>query len=284
MSFMKLPAGVCAVLLAGCAHFPAPDAQPQTIPLAQYVEQLRKVDVTVNGQSRDFLFDTGGGYTVVSPQISEAVDCKPSGMLTGFRMSGERVDFQKCGIIELRIDDRPIRVQAGLFDINSLIPDSLPPLHGVLTLQTFADNILTIDLANNVLVVETDESFRERIRAMQPLDVSFYNEVEGRGMDVYLKADANGKQVYMLLDSGNLGSIALRPEAWHEVSDSEPPAAGEHREVALRFGDAGTRNLAVAVRALIHEGTLNVDFVESGVFTFDFPNRRAWVRWHVQDQ
>lgn len=272
----------CVALFAGCAHVanPSMQAKAQLIPLAQYVEQLRKIEVVIGGKPHDFLFDTGGGYTLISPEVQEALGCAPSGKLTGFRVRGERLDFQKCGEIEIRIGERTFNVQAGLFDINALLPDALPDLYGVLSMQTFAAHAITLDLAGNRLVVETPATLERRIAGMQPLDASFYNELEGRGMDVYLKVDAAGKKVYMLLDSGGLGGNMLTAEAFREITGKAATAGQPAQDIALRFGAAGSRTLPVAVRSIIREGLLGVDFVESAVFTFDFPNRRAWVTWN----
>lgn len=280
--------GLAALLLfmaglTGCAQTTrqAPSVEADFISLAPYVARLRKVEVFIDGKPHDFLFDTGGGYTLVSPEVQAASGCEPSGKLTGFRMSGERLDFQKCGGVEFRVGETTFNVEAGLFDINSLLPDTLPPLYGVLSMHTFADGILTLDLANNRMMIETPASLRVRTQTMQRLDARFYNELEGRGMDVYLEVAAkDGKHVLMLLDSGNLGLNVLTAPAWQEISDSAVPAEGKTNELALDFGTAGSRTLPVGVRAIIREGALNVDFVESGIFTFDFPNRRAWVTWN----
>lgn len=128
--------------LCGCTHIDGSTAPPQEIALRPYVAELRTVEVVIDGKAYDFLFDSGGGYTLLSPQILDAAGCVPSGQLTGFRMSGERVDFKKCGATALRIGAVAFHVESGVFDINALLPDTLPALHGVLSLHTFADGML----------------------------------------------------------------------------------------------------------------------------------------------
>ncbi|MEQ9166185.1 MAG: aspartyl protease family protein, partial [Fulvivirga sp.] len=50
-------------------------AKSQTqIKLNNYFRELKTVEVTIDGETYDFLFDTGGGVTVVSPQVIEKLN------------------------------------------------------------------------------------------------------------------------------------------------------------------------------------------------------------------
>ncbi|MEQ8576874.1 MAG: retropepsin-like aspartic protease, partial [Fulvivirga sp.] len=77
-------------------------AKSQTqIKLNNYFRELKTVEVTIDGETYDFLFDTGGGVTVVSPQVIEKLNKEPYGYNVGFRMSGERVVFERCDSVTL---------------------------------------------------------------------------------------------------------------------------------------------------------------------------------------
>ncbi|MEJ2218389.1 MAG: hypothetical protein P8099_17435 [Gemmatimonadota bacterium] len=277
---------LATMILAGTvASAPAP-VSPSQAPIAQitlqeYFGKLRKVQVTVNGSKRDFLFDTGGGYTSIDPSIATAAGCRSRGMLTGFRMSGERLDMPKCGRVELVIDGMRLETEAGKSEISALLPKELPPLYGIISLQTFKNHAITLDLANNRIIVESDESLRARTATMTPLDVNFFNEMDGRGLDVFLRVNTAADAIYMLLDSGDLAGNFLRPSTWQELADTDAaPAPGENGELTFDFGKAGRLTLPVQAKDMIHEGVLDVRFVEFAVFTFDFPNRRAWIRFN----
>ena len=277
----RLAVALLGLTLAGCAVTrPGPDGQPTDIELQKYVAALRKVVVTIDGMDYDFLFDTGGGYTLIGPDVAAAVGCKPHGKLTGFRMDGERLDTSKCGPLGLSIGRASLQTEVGYLDINALLPDGLPPLHGVLSLDAFRDHAITLDLAANRLRLETATSLAERSADMAPLAVSFYNEIEGRGLSVYVEARSSRGDVHLLLDSGNLAGNLVDPLAWQELTgDESPPAVGQAAEIAVDLGPAGTHSLPFEAKPLIREGALDVRFIESGVFTFDFPNRRAWVQF-----
>lgn len=279
-----LPLLLTLLLTTACSTTPeAPENDPVTVELHDYVAKLRKVSVSVDGKAWDFLFDTGGGYTLIAPELQSAADCTPHGRLSGFRMSGEHIGFEKCGDTHLQIGNKDITVEAGVFDINGLLPDRFPPLYGVISMQTFRDHAITLDLANNRLIIENDKSLRERVATMTPLQANFYNELEGRGLDVYLRVDTPASEAYLLLDSGNLAGNLLNPAAWQEIGNTESsPEPGTTGQLMLDFGNAGKIELPVKAADIIREGALDVNFVESAVFTFDIPNRRAWVHFHEQ--
>lgn len=274
----------CLLFVAACGTTPEPqDSSPVTVELHDYVAQLRKVSVSVDGEAYDFLFDTGGGYTLIAPELQTAAECTPHGQLSGFRMSGEQVEFEKCGDVTLQLGQKVMTVEAGIFDINSLLPDHLPPLYGVISMHTFRDHVITLDLANNSLIIESNASLQDRVAGMTPLQANFYNELEGRGLDVYLRVDTPASEAYLLLDSGNLAGNLLNPAAWQEIGNTESsPEPGTTGQLMLDFGNAGIIELPVKAADIIREGALDVNFVESAVFTFDIPNRRAWIRFHEQ--
>jgi hypothetical protein len=101
----------CLILFAG--HLlpksrPARSAAPlAAIPLEPYLRAQAVARAIVNGQSGTFLFDTGEGVSSFSPAFAEKTGCRPWGRISGFRMSGERLDNKHCDNITTRLA-RPI--------------------------------------------------------------------------------------------------------------------------------------------------------------------------------
>ena len=59
--------------LPAVAARPVQPSQAELIALQPYMATpLRTVNVTLNGQTHRFLFDTGGGLTIISPQLAAA--------------------------------------------------------------------------------------------------------------------------------------------------------------------------------------------------------------------
>lgn len=54
------------LLLSSMAHVFAQD----TILLKPYIENIKTIDVVIEGKEYDFLFDTGGGETIISPEVA----------------------------------------------------------------------------------------------------------------------------------------------------------------------------------------------------------------------
>ncbi len=101
---------VTALLLSffGAVCAEAARAEAVTIPLQSYVDGLYTVQLTVNGQTGTFLFDTGEGLSVLSPDFATRVHCEPWGQITGFRFSGDRLDAPHCDQLTFQ-DFRPFR-------------------------------------------------------------------------------------------------------------------------------------------------------------------------------
>ena len=116
-------------------------AVPAVVPLSPWAGLLRSVTVTVDGTAHPFIFDTGGGQTVITPEVAAAVGCTPYGRAIGFRMSGERVEFEYCDNVALRLGQVALaREPVGVFDLKSILPAGLPRADGVLSLRSFRDS------------------------------------------------------------------------------------------------------------------------------------------------
>ena len=48
---------------------------------------------TVRGHEGNFMFDTGGGISYVSPAFAQTIGCKTWGQITGFTLVGQRLDI-----------------------------------------------------------------------------------------------------------------------------------------------------------------------------------------------
>lgn len=69
---------------------------PQVIKLQRFRKALWKVHVTLKGKEGDFLFDTGGGVTLVTEEFSKGIDCKYWGRSTGYNMFGKKGEGPHC--------------------------------------------------------------------------------------------------------------------------------------------------------------------------------------------
>ncbi len=148
--------------------------QPTEIRLSLYMGSFLAIDGTSHGRAGNFLLDTAGGITVVTPDFAQAIGCKPWGQITGFRMRGERVDTKRCDDVMLEPSGVSLTSpSAGVWDLASLFPKNAPPLAGSIALDAFADRIVTLDIAHMRLLIETPASLARRIRGATEVAVRF---------------------------------------------------------------------------------------------------------------
>ena len=90
---------LCALVVIGPGLFTVAAQQfprhtdPIEVPLTAYIANLRTLAVTLGNDTVPFLLDTGGGFTVLTPEVARSAGCVPFGRVTGFRSSGGRLDL-----------------------------------------------------------------------------------------------------------------------------------------------------------------------------------------------
>ncbi len=94
-----------------------------TIHLKPYVSELKSVEVFINDKKYNFLFDAGGGETLISPDVAKLLNKEIYGCSTGIRMDGEMIKYQKADSISIKIGATEIFHQTiGVWDIMSILP------------------------------------------------------------------------------------------------------------------------------------------------------------------
>src|SRR5689334_2905429 len=117
-------------LLAGGAPSvrQAPLEKPQVIKLERFRKALWKVHVTINGVPGDFLFDTGGGVTLLSKEYASKIDCRYWGRNTGYNMFGKRGDGAHCDGVQLMAGEATLTpVSVGQIDFGDQFPGDKAP-------------------------------------------------------------------------------------------------------------------------------------------------------------
>lgn len=251
------------------------------VPLHPYAGRLRTVDVRVAGRVRSLLFDTGGGLTFLTPEVANEAGCRPR-RLAALRMAGELVQFQGCGELAFEIAGLSLTREVGAFDVGGLLPPELPRLAGLASLQTFEGQVVTLDLGGGSLVLETPDSLKARVAGLTPLVVRAARELGGAGLDLFVRVEARGGPLWLLVDSANLDAILLAPHAAAALAQGPALAAlrsGEAAEVELPLGGLGRARVRARQRDLIYDGALDAALLERLVLTMDLVGLRAWARW-----
>ncbi|MDP9122948.1 MAG: hypothetical protein M3O15_16515, partial [Acidobacteriota bacterium] len=264
---------------------------PIELHLKPYIGTLKTVSVQAGTATLPFVLDTGGGLTIITPRVAKTLGCEPFGRLTGFRSSGERLDMQRCGPAPLHIGPLTVTREVASFDLMSLIGSFAPEVGGLITLDTLRDYAITLDLAHDLLVIESDASLAARVRGMSPMQARIASQAGGASLDLFVAVKARQGPLWLELDSGNSGPVLLAPHALAQLGltpdvsnapgspaapgapDSKVPA---QRTVSLDFLGLGPVEVTAREAPLIYDGLLNAETIGKMVLTLDLRTGRLW--------
>lgn len=266
---------VAAGILALAACHPAA-AGPIQLTLRPYANtDLRTVEVTVNGHEMPFIFDTGAGITVLTPDAARYAGCTPFGQMTGFRADGGKIVSSRCGPVTLAIEGYRVTGEVAEFDLLKVLGKGAPPVGGIVGLASFDGRAVTIDLAHDRVTVETRRSLAHRIQDMRPINVRM---VRGAGGDLvpFIEARARTGTLWMEADSGNNGPVFLAAIAQQQLGISIP--AHHQQQLDLDVIGLGPVPINAASRDMIFDGQLDPAFLRQIELTVDFEHGRAWAR------
>ena len=262
--------------LVGRAMSAVPPA-PVVIELRPYVGRLLTARAALGADTLSLLFDTGGGETLLTPDVARRIGCSPAGRSVGIRMSGERVEFARCPAATLRLGELVVDHPAiGVFDVMALLPNGVPRLDGVLSLASFVGQTITLDLACRRLTVESTASAVERTRVMRPIVARVATGPSGSELTLFVRIESGPIPLWFEFDSGNLARVLLSPATASSLRVDA--AASRDSASTARVVVSGLEPLVleVAVRELIYDGALNEAFIASGEFTFDLRTGKGW--------
>jgi hypothetical protein len=268
-------AGLVFALFCAAASFEA-QAAPTAIPLEPYLGAQTAVRLNVNGREGLFLFDTGEGVSTITPQFAAAIRCDPWGQVTGFRMSGERLDFPRCDGV--RFDAGGTRFTApiaGVFDIMSLLPKDAPVLAGSLGLDIFAGRVVTVEPHANLLVIETPQSLAARIRTAHEIPARLVRDAEGVALAVDGGVETPRGIAWMELDTGNVGALVVA----NHIASLLGLKTDQKDALPASFTLAGDIEVSgkTRTRDLIMDGNIGNQFLKNWNLTLDLARGRAWL-------
>lgn len=238
------------------------------------------INVQIGGKTYPFLFDTGGGITTISPAIAKEIGCAPFGQITGFNAGGTRLDFKRCDHVDLKLGDYQTRVDAGVFEIMPLFGPDTKEIGGIIALQTFQNQVITIDLAGNRLFVETEKSTAERIRDMKPLESRIGSQGGGSVIDIFVAANTPKGKIWMEFDTGNFSTLQFAPHAQEMlgINFDAPNRAKMTKPVKLELAGLGMIEMPGRERNMIYDGMLNYDTISKWIVTIDLGNGGMWAK------
>ena len=231
---------------------------------------MMTVRAKVRGSEGLFMFDTGGGISYISPSFAQTVGCRVWGQITGFTLTGQRLDMPHCDGLAFDVQGRTFNAPiAGIFDIMKFMPPHVPKLDGSLGLDVFAGRAITLSLADRTLTLESRASLTARMTRL-------VREAEGVALAVVVGVVTSEGTAWMEIDSGNGGAnvIAkhLAPLLNVKTGTKEPQPAN----FSLVGGIPVTGNVRVNEK-LIMDGNIGTRFLINWDLTLDLEKSRAWL-------
>lgn len=272
------------VLLAATAAAPAAPLHPEpgiaapaaVLPLEPYRRGVA-VRVEARGTPGLMAFDTAAGHTVVSPEFATAAGCKPWGSLGGFTMTGRKLEMQRCDHLAFTIDGHRMQAPAaGVMQVAELFAKDAPPIEGLLGLDAFSGQTITLDFAGGRLYIETPASAARRVADAQEVPVLLSREAQGLALAVNLEVSTPQGIVRFEIDSGNGGTLLVSKAyaplfGLDPAADGPQPASIDIAPGIVASGLAFTPDMNI-------DGNLGMPFLKDWIVTLDLAEGRMWLR------
>lgn len=249
---------------------------PITIKLEPYLGSALAVHAEVNGHEGLFPFDTGEGVSTISPEFARTIGCTPWGRITGFRMTGGRLDFARCDDLHFKTTEVTLTAPiAGVYDIMSLLPNDAPHLDGSLGLDILAGRTITLDESGKTLTLESAASLKARTRDAKEIPIRLVRDAEGIALAVDVAVPTRLGVAWMEMDTGNGGTLVVAKHLaslFHLDPDKKEPQP-------VKFEIAGGIPVEGQARTpdLIMDGNIGAQFFREWVLTMNLATGRAWL-------
>lgn len=278
--FRRLLVIALLVFIANVSGFAKPRPKPVAVfhlephPGGTYMMTLR---ASVRGHEGTFMFDTGGGVSYISPTFAQTIGCNPWGQLSGFVLTGQRLDMKRCDNLMFYIDRHPFPAPiAGVFDLMKFMPANVPRIDGSIGLDVFAARAITLSLVERTLTVESTPSLNARIMQGREVPIRLVREVEGVALAVVVGVITPEGTAWMEIDSGNGGANVIAahiaPLLNLKTGIKEPQPAN----FRLAGGIPVTGDVRVN-ETLIMDGNIGTRFLIDWNLTLDLARGRAWL-------
>lgn len=238
---------------------------------------LLKVHASVAGHEGTFLFDSGSGFSSLSPEFAASIGCHPWGQVTGFRMTGQRLDMQHCDYVAFTLAGRSFPASTvGVFDLSKYLPSEVGHIDGTIALDLFANQAFTLSYGGRFLRLLDSHALSHEVRGLRSMPVHLVRDAEGLALTVNLPVNTSAGTAWFEMDSGNTSHTVLVNKALASLFQLKPEGKDTFSG-RFDLGDGTSFTGEARVLDLILDGNLGTSFLARHDVTIDLPHQRAWV-------
>lgn len=275
------PPTAAATVAPGAVAATATNANRQAIPLGDFMGRKRSIQVEVGGQRGTFLVDTGSGVSLVSLEFAKRIGCTPWGQISGFRLTGERLDLPRCDDVRIKLPDGTTLppVTAAAIDLASVLAKGDDPVDGALALDALDGTVFTLDVGAGTLQFETPESLQARIATAVevPVRIGRYGS-SARGVAAYALSKTAKGDLWLEIDTGGDAPVLLPTSMAAEAGAD--PAIQKGQPYVLTVAGTGhdvTQETRAVVRDMVRDGVIGMPVLVRWRLTFDLAHDRLWI-------
>jgi len=167
-------------------------------------------------------------------------------------------------------------VTVGVLDAPDLQSDAKDP-DGSLALDVFKDRLITLEIADNRVTLETPKSFAARIANAREIPVRISRELSGGATDVYVAVPTERGLLWFLMDSGDGGTLLVAKDM-AGFFDLDPNLEGpQPMRIEIAPGITAETDIGF-LPEMIMDGNLGMPFIRKQVISVDLRTERMWVK------
>jgi len=271
------------LLISFCVLTPQAFAKNQPVEIKLGREILGKtptVEVVVNGKTRTFYLDTGGGISGISPALAKEIGCTPAGEMTGFDAGGNKVQIKRCENVSMNLNGFAVTRDVGIVEPMDYFPKATKQLDGSIALDAFDGQIVTLDLKGDSLLVENEKSFKKRIADMKPLESRLSREIGGATLDVFGAVNSPNGKMWFLVDTGNTNRLLIAPSAQKQLGINFDGVDNKKIIKPVKLGIIGLGEVEAESRDrdMIYDGVFSYDLISRMLWTMNLKTGEVWAR------
>jgi hypothetical protein len=253
-----------------------------TVVLEPIVGGLLKMHAKLGGQDGTFLFDSGSGISSLSPEFARAIGCRPWGQITGFRMTGQRLDMQRCDNVTISVAGKSLPASTlGVFDISKYLPSDVGHIDGTIALDLFANQALTLSYGGHFIRLVDQSTLGNETKGLRSMPVHLVRDAEGLALTVNLPVVTPAGTAWFEMDSGNTSNLVLVNKALAPLFQLKTGGM-DGSAISLELENGTAFIGAARVLELILDGNLGTSFLATHNVTVDLSHQTAWISAYPQ--